>query len=206
MAFAVFNKQPLLIPILLCIALYSFGLGKAQTGVAGTGIGYIPQPGSGVGGGFGGSGAGGGFGGSGGGGFGSAGGFGGIGTGAIAKALVCLNDKIYSECEESYRLTESGELHVPPDYTDQYCGGPCLKETDLVLNCINDVFSNFIFNNRATILIVKDTIKAGCSYGPSRGDFNVAEHVQAYESNSYKFSYPILFWLIPLISVFILLF
>ncbi|KAI7727941.1 hypothetical protein M8C21_015483 [Ambrosia artemisiifolia] len=193
MAFSVFNKRPLLTPILLCIAIYGFWLGKAQTGIAGTGIGYIPQPGSGAGGGFGNGGGGG-------------GGFGGIGTGAIAKALVCLNDKIYNECEESYRLTESGELHVPPDYTDQYCGGPCLKETDLVLNCINDVFSNFIFYNRATILIVKDTIKDGCSYGPSRGNFNVAEHIRANGGNSYKFSYPILFWLLLLISVFILLF
>ncbi|KAK9080025.1 hypothetical protein SSX86_001700 [Deinandra increscens subsp. villosa] len=185
MAFSIFNKQLLLILIVSYIALFGFGLGKAQTGVAaGTGIGYIPQPGSGAG-----------------------EGFGGLGGGVIAKVLVCLSDKIYSECELSYRLTERGDLHVPPDYTDQYCGGPCLKETDLVLNCINDVVSNFVFYNRATIINVKDTIKAGCGYGPSRGDFNVAEHLQANGSYSYKFSFPIIFWFLSfLISVRIILF
>ncbi|KAL8249694.1 hypothetical protein R6Q59_006562 [Mikania micrantha] len=192
MAFLIFNHQLLLTQMLLCIALYSFKLGKAQTGIAGTGTGYLPQPGTG------------GFGG-GGGGFGGGGnGFGGIEEGIIAKALVCFNDKIYSECEESYRLTESGDLHIPPDYTDKYCGGPCLKETNLVLNCINGVFNNFIFYNHATITNVKEAIKTGCSFGPTRGNFNVAEHIQA--SNSYKSSYPILFWLLSLISVCILLF
>ncbi|KAI3687164.1 hypothetical protein L1987_80857 [Smallanthus sonchifolius] len=122
MAFSIFNKQLILTPMMMFITFYGFRLGKAQTGIAGTGTGYIPQPGSGAGGSFG---------------DGLGGGLGGIGGGVIAKALVCLNDKIYSDCEESYRLTETGDLHVPPDYTDQYCGGPCLKETDLVLNCIN---------------------------------------------------------------------
>ncbi|PWA83546.1 hypothetical protein CTI12_AA167650 [Artemisia annua] len=116
------------------------------------------------------------------------------------------DNHIYSNCEESYRLTQSGNLNVPPDYTDQFCGGACLKETDLVLNCINDVLSNFLFFNRATVRAVKDTIKDGCSFGPRRGDFNVAEHIQSYESNSFKFSYPILFGLVPLISICLLLF
>ncbi|KAJ9546425.1 hypothetical protein OSB04_018968 [Centaurea solstitialis] len=223
--------------------------GRAQPGIAGTGNGYIPQPGGGIsGGGFGGGGFGNGGGGSGNNGF---GGFGGIGGGVIAKALICLGDKasdfptlnhciaqslmrdvrqtlmpsypqelimtsihvtvfyqqqIYNGCGESYRLTESGDLHVPPDYTDQYCGGPCLTETKLVLSCINDVLSNFIFYNRATVRDVKDTITAGCSYGPTRGDFNVAEHIQSYGSNSYKLSYPNLFGIVPLISMCILLF
>ncbi|GKE29322.1 hypothetical protein Tco_1444706, partial [Tanacetum coccineum] len=168
---------------------------RAQTGISGTGLGYIPQPGSGSGG------NGGGFGNGAGG-----GGFGGISSGGISKALVCLNDKIYSNCEESYRLTQSGNLNVPPDYTDQFCGGACLKETDLVLNCISDVLSNFLFYNRATVRDVKDTIKAGCSFGPSRGNFDVAEHIQSYGSNSFKFSYPILIGLVPLISICLLLF
>nr|GEU66081.1 retrovirus-related Pol polyprotein from transposon TNT 1-94 [Tanacetum cinerariifolium] len=173
--------------MLMYISLYGFELGRAQTGISGTGIGYIPQPGSGSGGNGGGFGNGG-FGNGGGGG----GGFGGISSGGISKALVCLNDKIYSNCEESYRLTQSGNLNVPPDYTDQFCGGACLKETDLVLNCISDVLSNFLFYNRATVRDVKDTIKAGCSFGPNRGDFNIADHIQSYGSNSFKFSYPIL--------------
>nr|XP_043639382.1 keratin, type II cytoskeletal 1-like [Erigeron canadensis] len=214
MAFTIDNKQLLLSMMLLYVCVYGFRLGRAQTGIAGTGIGYIPQPGSGAGGagGFGGSGGGGGFGnggGSGGGGFGSGGGsgfgngvgggFGGIGGGSIAKAL------IYSGCGESYRLTESGDLHIPSEYTDQYCGGVCLKETEQALNCINDVLSSFLFYNRATVRNVQDTINTGCSYGPTRGIFNVAEHIQTYGSNTYKLSYSILFGLVPLISICILL-
>ncbi|XP_024993995.1 ATP-dependent RNA helicase A-like [Cynara cardunculus var. scolymus] len=175
---------------------------RAQPGIAGTGNGYIPQPGGG--GGFGnggGVGGGGGFGNGGG-----VGGLGGIGGGVIAKALVCLSDKIYSGCGESYRLTESGDLHVPLDYTNQYCSGPCLRETKLVLSCINDVLSNFVFYNRATVRDVRDTITAGCSYGPTRGDFNVAEYVRAYGSNSYKLSYPNLLVIVPFISICIILF
>ncbi|KAL5782186.1 hypothetical protein ACOSP7_007215 [Xanthoceras sorbifolium] len=105
----------------------------------------------------------------------------------VAKALLCLNDKyIYSSCEESYRLTESGNLNVPLDYTDQYCNGPCLTETHLVLSCIENILSHFVFYNRATIQDVRDTIKAGCGYGPERGDFNVAEHVEAEENSAQK--------------------
>ncbi|KAK1435891.1 hypothetical protein QVD17_01663 [Tagetes erecta] len=186
-ALFIFNKQQYLLLTTLMLLIYGFSLGKAQIGIAGSGTGYIPQPGSGAGGGFGNGG-------------------GGFGVEDLSKALICLSDKVYSECEESYRLTESGDLHVPPDYIEQYCSGPCLKETDLVLKCINNVFSNFLFKNRASILNVKDAIKAGCSYGPSRGNFNVAEHIQADESGSCKSPYSILFWLSSLISVLILLF
>ncbi|XP_009760296.1 uncharacterized protein LOC107801825 isoform X2 [Nicotiana tabacum] len=98
----------------------------------------------------------------------------------FSKALRCFNDKqIYSSCEEAYRLTETGDLNVPPEYTDQYCSGPCLKETHLVLNCLGNILSNFRFYNKATIRVVEETIKEGCSYGPRRGFFNVAEHILA---------------------------
>lgn len=153
--------------------------GKAETGIAGTGLGYIPEPGAGA--------------------------RDGVGVGGdepsevIVKALQCFSDKhIYSSCEEPYRLTENGQLHVPPEYADEYCNGPCLKETHLVLNCIDDIFSHFVFYNHATIKDVKETIKAGCSYGPHRGDFNVGEHI---ESHSYQLSHPILFGVPPLILV-----
>ncbi|KAI3687666.1 hypothetical protein L1987_81366 [Smallanthus sonchifolius] len=126
----------------------------------------------------------------------------------VVKALQCFNEKhIYSSCEESYRLTESGQLHVPPEYTDEYCNGPCLQETHLVLNCVDNILTHFIFYNHATIKNVKDTIKVGCSYGPHRGDFNVAEHFEGYESSSYKLSYPIILFVLPsLVLVFSLLF
>lgn len=182
MASSVFVKQWLLALMLLFIVIFCFKSGKAETGIAGTGLGYIPEPGGGARDG------------------------GGVVAGGgdepeevIVKALQCFSDKhIYSSCEESYRLTESGQLHVPPEYVDGYCNGPCLKETHLVLNCIDDIFSHFVFYNRATIEDVKKTIKAGCSYGPHRGDFIVAEHI---ESNSYKASHPILFSVPPLILV-----
>ncbi|KAL8026075.1 hypothetical protein ABFX02_14G005500 [Erythranthe guttata] len=98
------------------------------------------------------------------------------------KALECLNDKyIYSSCDEEHRLTQNGELNVPPEYADEYCNGACLKETYLVLDCIDDVIKYFVFYNKATLRDIRETIKCGCSYGPKRGDFNVEEHIQADE-------------------------
>ncbi|EOY06666.1 Glycine-rich family protein, putative isoform 2 [Theobroma cacao] len=105
----------------------------------------------------------------------------------VAKALLCFNDKyIYSSCEESCRLTASGNLGVPPGYIDEYCSGPCLSETHLVLNCIENIMTNFLFYNRATIQDIRDTIQAGCGYGPERGDFNVEEHIEAEGSSASK--------------------
>ncbi|KAB2062880.1 hypothetical protein ES319_A10G180800v1 [Gossypium barbadense] len=112
----------------------------------------------------------------------------------VAKALLCFNDKyIYSSCEESSRLSASGNLDVPPEYTDEYCSGPCLSETHLVLNCIENIMKNFVFYNKATIHDIRDTIKAGCSYGPERGNFDVEEHLEAEESGSNKATTSILF-------------
>ncbi|GLT99038.1 hypothetical protein SLE2022_165060 [Rubroshorea leprosula] len=103
----------------------------------------------------------------------------------VAKALLCFNQKsIYSSCAESYRLTASGNLNVPQDYTNQYCNGPCLTETQLVLNCIENMMTNFVFYNRATIQDIRDTIQAACGYGPQRGDFNVLEHIEAEGSRA----------------------
>ncbi|XP_019180176.1 PREDICTED: uncharacterized protein LOC109175367 isoform X3 [Ipomoea nil] len=107
----------------------------------------------------------------------------------VSKALLCFDEKnIYSSCEEAYRLSASGELHVPPDCTDEFCNGACLKETDLILHCIEAILSDFEFYNKATINDVRHTIKEGCSYGPSRGNFNVAEHVQYEENNAFQAS------------------
>ncbi|XP_059434963.1 uncharacterized protein LOC132167933 [Corylus avellana] len=104
-----------------------------------------------------------------------------------AKALLCFNNKyIYSSCEESYRLSQRGNLNVPLQSTDEYCGGPCLTETNLVLDCIDNIFTNFLFYNKATIQDVRDTIAAACGHGPERGNFDVAEHIQAEESNAHK--------------------
>nr|GEW62249.1 putative pentatricopeptide repeat-containing protein At3g16890, mitochondrial [Tanacetum cinerariifolium] len=157
--------------MMLFVALFWFKLGKGDTGIAGTGLGYLPEPGGGS--------SGGGGGGSGGGSSGS----GSVVNGGhasddkpdeiVVKALQCFNEKeIYSSCEESYRLTESGQLHVPPEYVNEYCHGPCLQETHLVLNCVDDILSHFVFYNHATVQDVKETIKIGCSDGPHKGDFD----------------------------------
>lgn len=105
----------------------------------------------------------------------------------VDEALHCFNEKqIYSSCIEAYRLSLNGELNVPPENADEYCNGPCLSETHLVLNCIEGVLSHFKFYNHATVNDVKETIKSGCSYGPKRGDFNVAERVQEDDSNGHR--------------------
>lgn len=88
--------------------------------------------------------------------------------------LLCLisfgqKSQIYSSCEESYRLNESGNLKVASQDTDAYCNGACLTETNLVLTCIDNIFTNFLFYNKATIQDVRDTVQAACGNGPERG-------------------------------------
>ncbi|XP_052731763.1 uncharacterized protein LOC108322283 [Vigna angularis] len=158
------------------------GIGSGGGGI-GTGGGGI---GAGIGGGGIGAGGGGEFGAGGGGGeFGAGGGGVGDPTQFFSKALQCFNDRyIYSRCEESCRLNEKGNLNVPKEKTDMFCQGPCLSETNLVLNCLNNVFSNFIFYNKATIHDIRNTIEAACSYGSQRGNFNVAEHIQNDENKA----------------------
>ncbi|KAK9288350.1 hypothetical protein L1049_016803 [Liquidambar formosana] len=123
----------------------------------------------------------------------------------VAKALLCFHeDSIYISCNEAYRLTESGNINVPYDHTDEYCNGPCLMETHLVLNCIEGILLNFEFYNKATIQDIRDTIQAGCGHTSERGNFNVAEHIQAEESKGNKAAMsvnPILFGLVVLFVV-----
>ncbi|KAL6995301.1 hypothetical protein U1Q18_005438, partial [Sarracenia purpurea var. burkii] len=88
-----------------------------------------------------------------------------------------------SGCEEAYRLIESGNLDVPPQYINQYCTGPYLTETNLVLDCVDNILNTLQFYSKATVQDVRDTIKAGCGYGSQRGNFDVAEHIQVGESN-----------------------
>ncbi|KAH7843216.1 hypothetical protein Vadar_013981 [Vaccinium darrowii] len=128
-------------------------------------------------------------------------------TAIVTKALLCFHDNyVYSSCEESYRLTESGELHVPPEYTEQYCNGPCITETHLVLNCVGDIMTHFEFYNKATIQEVSETIKEGCGYGSQRGNFNVAEHIQEGSSNREKITTPVVVGVVLMILVQGLLF
>ncbi|KAL2454955.1 putative Pentatricopeptide repeat-containing protein [Abeliophyllum distichum] len=118
----------------------------------------------------------------------------------VEKALECFHDKhIYSSCDEAYRLTQSGELNVPPEYTDEYCKGPCLTETHHVLDCIDGFLKHYKFYNKATLHDVRETIETGCSYGPKRGDFNVAEHLEAEENRANIASKPVVYGLLLMI-------
>ncbi|XP_048235938.1 uncharacterized protein LOC125371309 [Ricinus communis] len=103
----------------------------------------------------------------------------------IADALPCLNNKIYSGCEAAYRLTQSGNLNVPPEATDIFCNGPCLTETRAVLSCINNVLCDFLFYHRATVRDIRYAISAGCSNTNLRGNFNVASYIEGETSNAY---------------------
>ncbi|KOM29168.1 hypothetical protein LR48_Vigan635s009300 [Vigna angularis] len=200
MAFGISVKRCILAFVLLYVCVFGKNFvyadedgsegengGEIGGGFGGTG-GGIGSGGGGIGSGGGGIGAGiggGGIGAGGGGEFGAGGGGVGDPTQFFSKALQCFNDRyIYSRCEESCRLNEKGNLNVPKEKTDMFCQGPCLSETNLVLNCLNNVFSNFIFYNKATIHDIRNTIEAACSYGSQRGNFNVAEHIQNDENKA----------------------
>lgn len=81
----------------------------------------------------------------------------------------------YSYCNEEYRLTQSGEFHVPLEETESFCTGSCYRETELVLDCIDHSFSYFIFYNGANVQIIRNVLRNGCSNGVLRGNFNVGQ-------------------------------
>ncbi|MBA0859638.1 hypothetical protein Goshw_009112 [Gossypium schwendimanii] len=98
---------------------------------------------------------------------------------SLAKAFFCFNNKyIYTGCDEAYRLNESGNLNVPREATDIFCNGPCFAETKLVLKCVDNILSDFIFYNKATIGDVTNVLHAGCSYTNRRGNFDVGDYFQ----------------------------
>ncbi|CAM8940582.1 unnamed protein product [Rhodiola kirilowii] len=102
-----------------------------------------------------------------------------------ASAMSCFDDNsMYSRCEEPYRLDIQGSINVPPDYTDKYCNGPCLRETYKVLNCVEHSSSDFEFYNKATVKDIRATLKAACGQGGDRGNFDVAEHIGSVSDES----------------------
>ncbi|KAH6816722.1 pentatricopeptide domain protein 40 [Perilla frutescens var. frutescens] len=122
------------------------------------------------------------------------------------KAIGCLKDNyIYSSCEEAHRLTENGELHVPPDYTDEYCKGPCLEETKHALDCMGGILKGFVFLNKATLDNVRDTLESGCGYGPQRGSFDVLEHIQANDAGEKPASNVVVYASLVVVAVWRLL-
>ncbi|KAE8010305.1 hypothetical protein FH972_006686 [Carpinus fangiana] len=119
-----------------------------------------------------------------------------------ANALLCFNNKfLYSGCDEEYRLNPSGNINVPPGATDLFCNGPCLAETQLVLSCIDNLLSNFIFYNKATMPEVRSALNAGCSYTPQRGNFNVGDYM-GLTSNAHRLPNLISFYTSMLITAY----
>jgi hypothetical protein len=82
-----------------------------------------------------------------------------------------LSSQIYAGCDDAYRLNPSGNIKVPPEATDIFCRGPCLIETQLLLECIDNMLSNFIFYNKANVQQMRYALNAGCSYSRQRGNF-----------------------------------
>ncbi|KAG9459597.1 hypothetical protein H6P81_004105 [Aristolochia fimbriata] len=121
----------------------------------------------------------------------------------VTRALYCLNNRlIYRSCQEDYRLSADGSINVPPQAVDAYCTGPCIDETRLVLNCVDGIISNFIFDNGATTRAVRSTIIAACSDSSQRGNFNVAAHILD-EDNQAEPLRPLFTWLSSL-ALFVL--
>jgi hypothetical protein len=82
-----------------------------------------------------------------------------------------LSSQIYAGCDDAYRLNPYGNIKVPPEATDFFCSGPCLIETQLLLECIDNMLSNFIFYNKANVQQMRYALNAGCSYSRQRGNF-----------------------------------
>ncbi|XP_028770843.1 uncharacterized protein LOC114728158 [Neltuma alba] len=97
---------------------------------------------------------------------------------SLAKALSCFdNNLIYVACDQLYRLNPSGNINVPPEATDFFCSGPCLAETQLVLNCIDNMLSDFLFYNKASVQQIRYALIAGCNFAKERGIFNLGDHI-----------------------------
>lgn len=84
--------------------------------------------------------------------------------------LTFISIKIYSRCQNSYRLSNDGSINVPPRATEEYCNGPCLSETELVLTCIDNLFNTYQFQNRASTRDIRDSLRRGCGHGERRGE------------------------------------
>ncbi|KAK7277997.1 hypothetical protein RJT34_23018 [Clitoria ternatea] len=106
---------------------------------------------------------------------------------SMLKALSCFDNKlIYAGCNEAYRLNPSGDINIPLEATDLFCSGPCLTETQLVLDCIDNILSNFIFYNKATVQQMRYALNAGCSYSRQRGNFNLGDFIGGEANDARK--------------------
>ncbi|KAK8633570.1 hypothetical protein V6N13_014415 [Hibiscus sabdariffa] len=113
---------------------------------------------------------------------------------SLPRAFFCFNNKyIYTGCNEAYRLNESGDLNIPREATDVFCNGPCLAETQLVLKCVDNVLSGFLFYNKATVRDITNVLRAGCSNTNTRGNFDVGDYFQGEISDASRLlEYPMI--------------
>ncbi|KAM0876380.1 hypothetical protein ACQ4PT_036222 [Festuca glaucescens] len=106
------------------------------------------------------------------------------------RASQCFDDhNVYKECAEELRLGVEGAFHVGSENVDAYCGGMCLVETKMALQCVEAIADeSFRFSNGASVLEVKAALGTGCSYTPERGTFEIRESREycggAYHDNS----------------------
>ncbi|XP_031736077.1 uncharacterized protein LOC101204762 [Cucumis sativus] len=106
----------------------------------------------------------------------------------VVEGFKCFDNKfIYNGCERAYRLNPSGSFNVPPEATNLFCNGPCLIETQLLLNCLDNTFQNFLFYNKATAQSVRNALRVGCSYSSQRGNFNQGLFMQGEFSEAHTF-------------------
>lgn len=76
---------------------------------------------------------------------------------------------IYNGCNVAYRLNQSGNINVPLAATNEFCQGPCLSGSKQLLDCIDNMFSSFVFYNKASVGQIREVINQGCSYTNRRG-------------------------------------
>lgn len=81
----------------------------------------------------------------------------------------CFSQIYTAGCDKEYRLNESGNINVPPGAADLFCNGPCFGETQLMLDCVEKLLSNFNFHNKASVKDIRKALNSGCSYTSQRG-------------------------------------
>ncbi|XP_020087218.1 uncharacterized protein LOC109709405 isoform X2 [Ananas comosus] len=121
-------------------------------------------------------------------------------AGEAGKEMLCFDDnyfssyacvsstgqKIYSSCEDQYRLKAEGIIGVAPEATDEYCEGPCFEETMRVLLCIdNTLHGEFRFENSASVEDARNALQRGCSHTDKRDFDDVTERPEGHHDNEH---------------------
>lgn len=92
---------------------------------------------------------------------------------------IIVLSKVYTCCQDEYRLGIQGILNVPPHAADEFCDGPCLAETQLVLSCVEDELNTFRFQDGAMVSDVRYALQRGCSNSEKRGIYMILEFLDS---------------------------